>query len=200
MIYGYARCSTNETKQDLQRQVRELKEKGAQSVRCEFAHGDSRNKPELAALLDEVQQGDTIIVTEVSRIARSTKQLCDFLEEVKAGRLRLEVLGSISIDCTSGELDPMSAAFLQMAGVFAELELQMTRERVRSGIANARSKGKRIGRPTKQAADVPKKFRNYYARHMLGEMTMADVARVCGISRTTAYAYAKLLEQETYSD
>ncbi len=78
---------------------------------------------------------------EVSRLARSTKQLCDIIETVKDKRLRLSIVGSIQVDCSNGELDPMTNAFIQMSGVFAELELRIIRERVRSGMRNARAKG-----------------------------------------------------------
>lgn len=194
MRYGYARCSTNEGYQDIVRQDRELRAAGAEFVTGEYVHGDSASKPELEALLARIQPGDTLIVTEVSRLARSTRQLCEFIELVKEKHLRLEVLNSISIDCTSGRLDPMSAAFLQMAGVFSELELQMTRERVRSGMENARAKGKQIGRPKKDAGDLPKSFIRNYATYKAGNMNMSELARACSISRTTAYHYANLLE------
>lgn len=60
MIYGYARCSTNEDKQDIQRQVRELKQAGAEQIFLEYEHGDSVVKEQLASLLDEATAGDTI--------------------------------------------------------------------------------------------------------------------------------------------
>ena len=86
-------------------------------------------------------EGDTIITLEVPRLARSTKQLCEIIEIVKEKKLKLIIKGSITVDCTLGRLDPMSNAFIQMSGVFAELELGMIRERVRSGMANAKAKG-----------------------------------------------------------
>ena len=80
MKYGYGRCSTNETKQDITRQERELKEHGAELVILEFEHGDAAHKKELEKLLDAVCPGDEIITLEVSRLARSTKQLCDIID------------------------------------------------------------------------------------------------------------------------
>ena len=143
MIYGYARCSTNETKQDINRQVRELKVAGAAEVYLEYEHGDATVKAEQLKLFSIVNEGDTIIVLEVPRLARSTKQLCEIIEVVKEKRLKLVIVGSITVDCTGGRLDPMSNAFIQMSGVFAELELGMIRERVKSGMANAKAKGVR---------------------------------------------------------
>ena len=83
MIYGYARCSTNETKQDIQRQTRELKAAGAEQIFLEYEHGDSAVKEQLSSLLEIAQAGDTILTLEVSRLARSTKQLCEIIETVK---------------------------------------------------------------------------------------------------------------------
>ena len=77
MIYGYARCSTNEKQQDINRQVRELKQQGAQddTVYLEYESGTKENRAELNKLLRIVAPGDTIVATEVSRITRSTTQL-----------------------------------------------------------------------------------------------------------------------------
>lgn len=79
MKYGYARCSTNEEKQDIDRQVRELKQAGAERVFLEYEHGDAVVKCQLSSLLEQAQAGDTIITLEVPRLARSTKQLCEML-------------------------------------------------------------------------------------------------------------------------
>ena len=138
MTYGYARCSTNESKQDINRQVRELKAVGAEEIFIEYEHGDSKIKSQQAAMFDQAAAGDTVIVLEVSRLARSTQQLCEIIERVREKRLRLVIVGSITLDCRSGQADPMSEAFLQMAGVFSQLELAMIRSRVRSGMENAR--------------------------------------------------------------
>ena len=72
MKTGYARCSTNESKQDIERQVRELKQAGAERVFLEYEHGDAVIKEQLSLLLEQAQAGDTIITLEVSRLARST--------------------------------------------------------------------------------------------------------------------------------
>ena len=155
MIYGYARCSTNETKQDIDRQVRELKAAGAEKVYLEYEHGDSAVKQQLSDLLETAAAGDEILTLEVSRLARSTKQLCEIIELVKDKRLKLSIVGSITVDCRNGQIDPMTNAFIQMSGVFAELELRIIRERVRSGMANAKAKGVKIGRPQATKDDIP---------------------------------------------
>ena len=194
MIYGYARCSTNESKQDINRQLRELKAEGADEVYFEYEHGDSDVKQKQLALFDAVREGDTIITLEVPRLARSTKQLCEIIEIVKEKKLKLIIKGSITVDCTLGRLDPMSNAFIQMSGVFAELELGMIRERVRSGMANAKAKGVKLGRPQMTKDDIPQIFYRHYPAFMKGELNVSELARVCGLSRNTVYKYIKCVE------
>ena len=194
MVFGYARCSTNEAKQDIDRQVRELKSAGAEKIFLEYEHGDSAVKEQLSLLLEQAQAGDTILTLEVSRLARSTKQLCDIIETVKAKHLRLSIVGSIQVDCSNGELDPMTNAFIQMSGVFAELELRIIRERVKSGMRNAKAKGAKIGRPQTTKDDIPPSFYRHYASYKKGTLNISELSRVCNISRTTAYKYLSLLE------
>ena len=194
MIYGYARCSTNESKQDINRQLRELKAEGAEEVYFEYEHGDSTVKQKQLALFDAVKEGDTIITLEVPRLARSTKQLCEIIEIVKEKKLKLIIKGSITVDCTLGRLDPMSNAFIQMSGVFAELELGMIRDRVRSGVANAKAKGVRLGRPQMTKDDIPQIFYRHYPAYINGELNVSELARVCELSRNTVYKYIDLLK------
>ena len=195
MNYGYARCSTNENRQDIQRQVRELKAAEAEEIFIEYEHGDSKIKSQQAAMFGQAAAGDTVIVLEVSRLARSTQQLCEIIEIVRRKHLRLVIVGSITLDCRNGQADPMSEAFLQMAGVFSQLELSMIRARVRSGMENAKAKGKQIGRPQVTADDVPSGFLRHYPAYKRGQLNVSELARVCNISRTTAYKYIGLLER-----
>ena len=140
-------------------------------------------------LLELVQPGDTIICCEVSRLSRSTQQLCEIVNIIKAKHMRLEILGSITIDCRTGDIDPMSQAFIQMSAVFAELELSIIRARVKSGMANAKEKGRRIGRPQTTKDDIPAIFYKHYPALMAGTMNVSELARVCGLSRPTVYKY-----------
>lgn len=194
MKYGYARCSTNESKQDINRQVRELKAAGAEQIFLEYEHGDSKIKEQQGLMFAAAAEGDTIITLEVPRLARSTQQLCEIIDLVREKHLCLVILGSITLDCRSGQPDPMSEAFLQMAGVFSQLELAMIRARVRSGMANARAKGRRIGRPQLTLDDLPPGFLRHYPAYKKGDLTVSELARVCGLSRTTVYKYIGMME------
>ena len=194
MNRGYSRCSTNEGKQDINRQVRELKAAGAEMIYMEYEHGDAKVKSQQQTMFAEAEAGDTIIVLEVSRLARSTQQLCEIIEIIRQKHLRLMIVGSITLDCRNGQADPMSEAFLQMAGVFSQLELAMIRSRVRSGMENARAKGKQIGRPQVGKEDIPATYQRHYPSYKSGHLNVSELARVCDISRTTVYKYIGLLE------
>lgn len=199
--YGYCRCSTNETKQDMMRQRRELTAHGVQEQNIfeDWEHGDAVKKEQLDILKETLAEGDTLVTTEVSRISRSTQQLCEFIDFVQKKHVRLVLVTSITIDCRNGEIDPMSKAFLQMASVFSELELSMIRDRVRSGMANAKAKGKQIGRKKVTADDIPAEFVSKYTKQKRDakrgkRMNVSKLAEECNVSRQTAYRYIKMLE------
>ena len=173
MVYGYARCSTNEDKQDINRQIRELKSVGVEKVIFEFEHGDAKVKENLHMLLEAANVGDTIITLEVSRLTRSTKQLCEIVDIIKQKRLRLVIVGSITVDCRNGQIDPMSQAFIQMSAVFAELELSIIRARVKSGMANAKAKGRQVGRRPTNKDDIPAIFYKHYPAYVAGQMNVS---------------------------
>lgn len=195
MIYGYARCSTNETKQNIDRQVRELINLGAtkETIYIEYESGTKVDRVELNKLLKVVKMGDTIVTTEVSRITRSTKQLCEIIELAQKRHLKL-VIGAFIVNCTKGELDPMTEGMLKMMGVFAEMERNMISQRVKSGMANAKAKGKQIGRPVTTSEDIPHIFLKYYPKYKIKEINVTEFSRLCDMSRTTIYKYIKLVE------
>lgn len=197
-IYGYARCSTNESRQDVQRQIRELKAMGAAdaTIYREYESGSKTDRAELLKLLDIVTRGDTIVTTEVSRVTRSTRQLCEIIDLAGARHIKL-VIGSFVVDFRAGQIDPMTEGMLKMMGVFAELERKMTVQRVRSGLDNARAKGVRLGRPAvKRAEDVPAGFRRYYERYREGDFNFREACRLAGVGKTAGYKYKTLLEAE----
>ena len=197
MIFGYARCSTSEREQDINRQVRELKQQGAtdKTIYLEYESGTKENRVELAKLLDAVKRGDTILATEVSRITRSTRQLCDIIELAKEKHIKL-ILGSFIVDC-SKDLDPMTEGMLKMMGVFSELERNMISQRVKSGMENARAKGRQIGRPAATAEDIPAIFYRHYPKYVKGEINKAEFARLCNLSYPTVFKYIRLAEERS---
>ena len=196
MIYGYCRCSTNESKQDVNRQRRELKELGVSesSIFMEYESGTKINRPELNKMLGIVKDGDTIVTTEISRITRSTKQLCDIIDLIKEKHLKLVIKDSLTIDCTSTDsIDAMTNAFLLLAGVFAELERNMIADRVRSGMSNAKAKGVRLGRPLLTVDKIPSKVISLFDRYHDKQLSKSEYAKLCDISRPTLDKYLAIL-------
>jgi len=198
MIYGYCRCSTNEKSQDIDRQKNELKKLGINDseIYLEYESGLKTDRVQFNRLLDTVKQGDTIATTEISRLTRSTKQLCDIIQLVSEKRLKLVVKDSLSIDCTNSNIDPMTKAFLQIAGVFAELEQGIISQRVKSGMENARSKGSVLGRPTVTINNLPPLFLKHYPMYLTKQVTQEELAKLCEVSRQSVNKYIKIWNQE----
>ena len=140
MIYGYARCSTSEKEQDIDRQKRELKE---------------FNK-----LLNIVQQGDTIVTTEVSRLTRSTKQLCDIIQLISDKGLKLVIKGSVTIDCANGEIDPMTK--------FMDL---IRRQRYDEAEKEMKRKRREVGQAKKRIAELDRIFKRIYEDDINGTIS-----------------------------
>ena len=151
------------------------------------------SNPTLESTIHEIFDLKRIITLEVSRLSRSTQQLCDILDTVKTKHLRLVIVGSITVDCREGKIDPMSQAFIQMSGVFAELELSMIRERVRSGMQNAIAKGRKVGRRTTTTEDIPAIFYKHYPAYVAGKINVSEFSRLCGLSRPTVNKYIKMM-------
>ncbi len=196
MLYGYARCSTNETKQDIDRQKRELENKGVKKecIYWEYESGTKEDRAELKKLLSLIKKSDIIVSTEVSRISRSTKQLCEIIEFAKNNKIKL-ILGNVIVDCTK-ELDPMTEGMIKMMGVFSEIEKNIIRERVKSGIRNAKAKGKIVGRPNTTEEDIPYIFYKHYPKLKKGEINKKEFSRICQLSYPTIYKYLKIIEDK----
>jgi DNA invertase Pin-like site-specific DNA recombinase len=192
MLYGYARCSTNEERQDIERQKRELKKLGIKdkNIYLEYESGTKADRVQLQRLLETVQSGDTIATTEVSRLTRSTKQLCEIIELAKEKRLEL-IIGTFRVDCRK-DLDPMTDGMLKMMGVFAEMERNMISQRVKSGMENAKAKGAVIGRPSTTVETLPVPFLKHYPKYAAKQITQLELARLCDMSRQSISKYIKI--------
>lgn len=195
MEYGYARCSTNSNKQDIDRQKRELIQLGIrkENIFWEYGTGERNDREKLQQLLETVKQGDTIACTEVSRLSRSTKQLCEILEFVEKNKIKL-IVGTFIVDCRNDEIDPMTMGMLRMMAVFAQMERDITIQRIKSGMDNARAKGKHIGRKKTTEDTIPQSFFRYFPQFTNGTINLSEFARLSGLSRNSIYKYLKIVE------
>lgn len=202
IIYGYARCSTSEERQDINRQKRELLKLGVQDetkIYWEYESGTKEDRNELNKLLDIVKAVDTIITTEVSRLTRSTKHLCEIMQLVQDKHLVLNIGGSFIVDCSKGEIDPMTQGMIMMWGVFSEMERNIISQRVKSGLANAKAKGKKLGRPQTNINKIPDKFFKYYQLYKDKKIGISEMSRLCNLSRPTIYNYIAVVEENNPS-
>ena len=197
MEYGYARCSTNSDKQDIDRQKRELILMGIkkENIFWEYGTGERNDREKLQQLLQTVKHGDTIACTEVSRLSRSTKQLCEILEFVEKNKIKL-IVGTFIVDCRNDEIDPMTMGMLRMMAVFAQMERDITIQRIKSGMDNARAKGKHIGRNKTTENDIPQSFFRYYPQFAKGNINLSEFARLTCLSRNSVYKYLKIVEKQ----
>ena len=194
MDYGYCRCSTNESLQDINRQKRELKLLGIkdQNIYFEYDSGVKTDRVQLNRLFEAIKEGDTIATTEVSRLTRSTKQLCEIIEFAKEKKLAL-IIGTFRVDCRQ-ELDPMTDGMLKMMGVFAEMERNIISQRVKSGMQNAKAKGAKIGRPKTSVDALPSSFIKHYPKYRAKQINLTEFSRLCGRTRQTIYNYLSVYE------
>ena len=206
-IYCYARCSTNEERQDVMRQVNEALAKydiPQSNIYFEYESGSKEDRKAFNRLLKELKDSDTLVTSEVSRLSRSVKHLCEVIELAKEKHLKL-IIGDFVVDCSKGELDPMTDGMLKMMAVFAEMERNMIRARVRSGMKNAKDKGIKIGRKETCFEDLPNSFLKHYPKIKLpkgneNRITMIELCKLCGISRQTAYKYKAIYEERYNSN
>lgn len=176
MIYGYARVSTTDQNPDLQLDA--LKAAGCARVFVDKASGASTKRPELEKLLSRVSAGDQLTVWKLDRFARSLSDMLRLANELGEKGVDLVSLND-PIDTTSA----MGRFVFQLTGAFAELERSIIQERTNAGLASARARGVRVGRPPAlSAAQIA------HAKKLLdaGERP-AQVAQSFGISRSTLY-------------
>lgn len=199
LVYGYARCSTNEERQDIDRQKRELFSLGVTEdkyIYWEYGSGTKEDRAELQKLLDVIVEGDTIATTEVSRLTRSTKHLCEILQIVQDKKIILNIGGSFVVDCSQGKMEPMTEGMIKMWGVFAEMERNIISQRVISGMKNAAAKGAKIGRPEVTKDNLTDKFWKYYNQYQNKQINISEFSRLMDCSRASIYKYIKIAEMD----
>jgi DNA invertase Pin-like site-specific DNA recombinase len=176
MLLGYARISKADH-QDTAAQVDALKAAGCWRVFEEKASGGRWDRPELHRLLDQLREGDVVVVWKLDRLSRSLKDLLHILERVEdAGGAFRSLTEAVD---TAG---PAGRMMMQMLGAFAEFERAMVRERTRAGLQAARSRGRKGGRRPKLSSEQKAEILEMLAS---GRKTAADVGRIFRVHRAT---------------
>jgi len=176
---GYARVSTEG--QELTAQLEQLEEAGVEKVFKEKASGVKEDRPQLAAMLEHVRKGDTVVVCKLDRIARSTKHLLEIVEALEARKVAFKVL-NINLDTST----PTGKLMLSMLAAIGQFEREMMLERQREGIRLAKAAGIYKGRkPTAkgQAARVLELIRQGKTRQAAADEVGIGVASVYRIMK-----------------
>ena len=195
--YGYCRCSTDEEKQDITRQIKELTSRGVleEDIEFEYISGTKENKPKLVKLINTCNQGDEIICTELSRISRSFKDFNNTVELLKEKKLKLYlIMNNMIIDFTEDKLDSFTSFYLNIMMAFNDLEASVTSERVKSGLDNARSKGIKLGRPTLNKDNIPAKFYKNLDLYNRKEINKVEFSKLMNWSRSRLDRYLNLVK------
>ena len=181
-IFGYIRVSTVEQHED--RQVKDLIENGKVSkVFIDKMSGKDTNRPQLKAMLDYVRENDTVVVSEYSRLARSTRDLIDIVETLKAKGVNV-----ISMKENYDNNTPQGRLILKIFMDIAEFERELMLQRQREGIAIAKANGKYKGRQSKQK---PEEWESLKAMYMSRQITVSEIAKRCDVSRPIVYKWLK---------
>lgn len=178
---GYVRVSSVD--QNTERQLDGIT---LDKVFTDKASGKSADRPQLAAALDYVRDGDTLIVHSMDRLARNTEDLLRIVRELTAKQVSVEFIKE-RLTFNGQSDDPMAHLMMTMLGGFAQFERSLIRERQREGIAIAKEKGIYKGRKPSLTGDQVETLRQRVAA---GEKK-AVVARDFGISRETLYQYLR---------
>jgi DNA invertase Pin-like site-specific DNA recombinase len=174
-IYGYARVSTRD--QDLAAQDAELMAAGCAKVFKEKVSGAKTDRPELVKAIGRLEPGDVLVVTRLDRLARSTRDLLNVLDEVGKRGAGFKSLKDAWADTTT----PHGRLMLTVLGGLAEFERELIRARTGEGRKRAKDRGVKFGRPRKM---TPHQRQEALQRLAAGE-TMTDVARTYNVDPGT---------------
>ncbi|WP_373845400.1 recombinase family protein [Clostridium sp.] len=183
MIFGYARVSTQE--QNLDRQIDSLKISGAEEIIQEKITGTKADRPELNRLLDKLRKGDVILVSDLTRLSRSTKDLFNLVEQIEKKGANIKSLKESWLDTTTPQGKLM---FTFMAGI-SQFERDLISQRTKEGLAAARARGRKGGRKPKLDDNKKKAIYELYQQK---KTTVKNLCAMFNISKPTLY---KVIEQ-----
>jgi len=176
MLIGYARVS-KKNEQDTLAQRKAFEAAGVERIFEEQASGGRWDRPELHRMLEQLREGDVLVVWKLDRLTRSLKDLLHIIERVDATGAGFRSLTE-AVDTTTAA----GRMMMQMVGVFAEFERAMVRERTRAGLDAARAEGRVGGRPQKLNTDQKAEIIEMVES---GRKTSAEVARLFRIHPST---------------
>jgi DNA invertase Pin-like site-specific DNA recombinase len=189
MIYGYARVSTQD--QHLHLQTDALKKAGCERIFTEKASA-AKERPVLAQLLDTLEEGDTLMVWKMDRLARSLRDLIHLVTSFEERGIKFTSLqDSIDTSTAQGRL------FFNLMASLAQFERELIRERTHAGLSAARARGRSGGRPKGLSVSAYKTALAAYSLYQDKDLTVAGIMKQLGIgSKDTLYKYVRHIAAE----
>ncbi|ADU25701.1 recombinase family protein [Ethanoligenens harbinense] len=179
MLLGYARVSTGE--QLLDRQIDALELAGVEKIYHEKVTGAKVDRPKLNELLNHLRSGDVIVVSDLTRLSRSTKDLFSIVDRIQLAGADIKSLKESWIDTTT----PQGKLLFTIFAGISQFERDLISQRTREGIAAAASRGRHGGRPSKRNPKADTALKMYDSQ----EYTIPEICSATGLSKSTLYRY-----------
>lgn len=189
MLIGYARVSTED--QNLDRQIDALVKHGVDSrnIYQEKVTGTKRNRPQLDKMIDELKPNDIVVISDLTRISRSTKDLLDIVDKIKKKGASIKSIKDTWLDTTSD--NPYNAFLLTVMSGLSQLERDLISQRTKEGLESAKVRGRKGGRPNKRNS------KSKIVELMIqNKCTINEIVNQVGVSRSTIYRIIKDLNKK----
>ena len=181
MLIGYARVSTAEQNLDLQKDA--LRQAGCERIIEDVVSGSKAERPGLTKLREQLRHGDTLVVWRLDRLGRSLRDLIDWI-----GWFEDQGVAFRSLKEAMDTSTPGGKLVFHVFGAMAEFERNLIRERTQAGLAAARARGRKGGRPPAINKQLQQRTLALYDEKKL---SIPEICKIAGISRSTLYKYVR---------
>ena len=181
MKIGYARVSTQD--QNLDRQRDQLTLEGCERIYEEKECGAKAERPELIRMLDAIRVGDVIVVTELSRLSRSVRDLLDIVKRVGDAGAEIKSLKEPWLDTST----PHGRLLFTFFSGISEFERELIRQRTLEGLTAARARGRNGGHPTLNKSVIERSLKMYDSK----QFAIKEITETTGISKSALYSYIR---------
>ncbi|MFD3003663.1 recombinase family protein [Pontibacter toksunensis] len=182
MKIGYARVSTQDQKLELQTDA--LTHHGCEQIYREKKSGKNKERPELEKMINQLRAGDTVVVWKLDRLGRSLRDLIDLVAEFKE-----KGVDFVSLQDGINTATPTGRFTFNIFASLAEFEREIIRERTNAGLASAKARGRKGGRPTGLSKAAMEKAKSAKILFDSGTKSVEEIAKILGVGRTTCYRY-----------
>ena len=182
MKIGYARVSTNE--QNLDRQYDQLIAHGCERIFMEKITGSKKERPELERMIDILRNGDTVLITELTRLSRSVKDLFEIVEIIRSKHADIKSLKEPWLDTTT----PQGKLLFTIFAGISQFDRDIIRQRTLEGLSSARARGRKGGRPKAPSQKMELALKMYDSK----DYSISEIEHASGISNTSVNFYRKI--------